>query len=190
VQGEQGTVAIANGDAARGNGALEANVPNRTSGFAFVTVRNESAIATEDVWALRAFVFVPSMQVPTGGSILIARYSGDYSSIALGLTTTGRLELERNLGGQGATTPSTSFFPLDRWVCLELEHARANGLAQVRAFVDEVEDRSLVQTNLPVANRLDQILLGLHLPPSAAAPPARVRIDEVLLTATRQGCGR
>jgi len=133
-------VAIDTTTSCRGTKSLHATVGNTTASPARGDVYETQTFAsgTQPIW-MRAFVYLPSASANKTALFLFAADGQGGSIVGVGASS-GFVQIENNVALQ--TRTSATPFPVDRWVCLELELAPNN----TSVWLDDVQLTDLSAT--------------------------------------------
>ncbi len=178
------TVTVDNIRAHGGRYALHAKVPAANL-VSQAGISSAPAFAPAPSLFVRTWVYAPAQDLAATAFGGIT--NGSLEAIADGAIS-GKVGIANSIGMSTTMFQSQTIFPVDRWVCLELEIDTTP--QQVIVFMDGRETLDLPQATITTDAPPKQIELGVLKFNVGATPPGEVFVDDVVVSFKGPvGCG-
>ncbi len=137
------------------------------------------------VWT-RTHLFVPTTSPNNSTAIAFDEPQAPFYGVSAGLDENGRTFLR--VAGNPAIRALGPTFPRGRWVCAELRVRVADSGGEAELFLDGTRAALIQNADTRFPSGYGTFKAGIIWSPAGGAP-AETRVDELVVSATRPGCG-
>ena len=174
----------------RGAASVEVSLPARSTGGqveAQLVTNNGSVPTPPTTWYTRGYFYLPApLQPYSTGLLKVQQSSPPFHGAHLRVAATGLLEVLNDRDTPSLTVSAVAF-PLDRWVCVELE-VGIGSPAPIRARIDGTLALDYAQSTVATPAFTRFVAGQIPTVASAASSAWTYYVDDLVVSASPVGC--